>query len=118
MVDTDAPSYPRCQSAIGNVSRPFQRAFAPGIVITDYQNSDKDEHLDQGELGKREVVTHENNGPRQQEDCLDIEDLEQHHNNIITHGEAFVSASLRIDAALVGPHLVFLIFPGSQKSPE
>src|SRR6266446_9642839 len=85
--------------------RPFQRALAPRVVITNYQNSDEDKHLNQRELCKREIFAHKYDCPGQQKDGLDIEDQKQHRHNVITHGEAFVSASLRIDAALIRPHL-------------
>ena len=35
------------QLAIGNALGPFQRAFAPSIIITDYEDPDKYKHLDQ-----------------------------------------------------------------------
>jgi hypothetical protein len=44
---------------------PFQRAFAPGVIVTNHQNSDEDKHLDECEFRKRKVVTHENDRPGQ-----------------------------------------------------
>src|SRR6266446_6782902 len=88
--------------------RPFQRALAPRVVITNYQNSDEDKHLNQRELCKREIFAHKYDCPGQQKDRLDIEDQKQHRNDVITHRKAIMSARFRIDATFVGPHLVFL----------
>src|SRR2546423_13142225 len=97
---------------------PLQRAFAPRVVITDNQNADKDEHLDQRELGEREILAHENDRPGQEEDRLNVENQKQHRDDVVTHCEAFVRAGYRIDAALVRPHLVLLIFHRSKKAAE
>src|SRR5438105_2980366 len=49
---------------------PLQCAFAPGVVITDDEDADEDEHLDQPE--QRQLVV--DDGPRKQEDRLHVED--------------------------------------------
>ena len=85
---------------------PFEGAFAPRVVITDYQNSDEDEHLDQRKLREREIVAHEDDRPGQQKDRLNVENQKQHRDDVEPHGEAIVRAGFRIDAALVRPHLV------------
>src|ERR1051326_3712165 len=104
--------------ALGNPSRPLQRAFAPGVVVTDDQNRDKNKHLDEGKSCKGKVISHEDNRPRQQEDRFDVEDQEEHRDDVVTDGEPLVRFGRRIDAALVGPHLVLLVFDGTQKAAE
>src|SRR6266851_3826779 len=108
------------QSAIANRQwlGPLQRTLAPGVVIAHNQNSYEDKHFDQGKLGERKILTHKNDGPWQQKDCLDIENQKQHRHDVVTHREAIVRTGFRIDAALVRPHLVFPIFPWSQKTAE
>ena len=54
---------------------PFERAFAPRVIITDYQNADEDEHLDQREFGKRKIIAHEDDGPGQKKDRFDVETI-------------------------------------------
>src|SRR5690242_18854893 len=44
-------------------SGPLQRAFAPGVVVTNNQNRDKDKHLDEREFCKGKVIAHEDNCP-------------------------------------------------------
>ena len=58
--------------------RPFQRAFAPGIVITDHRYPDEHEHLDQAE--KRQLVI--DHRPRKQEYRLDVEYQKQHRHDV------------------------------------
>src|SRR6185369_8030243 len=106
------------QLAIINGLCPFQRAFAPGVVVTNDQNSDEDKHLDQGELRKRKIVAHEDDRPGQQKDCFDVEDEEEHGYDVITDRETIVRSGLGIDAAFVRSHLVFLIFPRTQKPAD
>src|SRR6185369_14586602 len=100
-----------CQFAIP--SGPLQRAFAPCVIVTDDQNPDEHKHLEQRKLREREIVTHKNYHPWQQKDRLDVENQEQHRDDIIAHREALVRLGRRIDAALVRPHLVLLVFDWS-----
>src|SRR5580765_4341348 len=99
-------------------SCPFEGAFAPRVIITDYENADENEHLDQREFGKRKIIAHKNDRPGQQEDRLDIENQKQHRHDVVTHRKAFMRARFRIDAALIRPHLVLLIFQRPQKPPK
>ena len=98
--------------------RPFKRAFAPRVVITNHQDPYEDEHLDKRELREREIIAHENDCPGKQKNRLDIEDQKQHRHDVIAHREAIVGSGLRIDTALVRSHLIFPVFPGPQKSAE
>src|SRR5206468_2804204 len=58
---------------------PLEGARPPGIEIPDDQDEQEDEHLHQTEHG--EPV--ERNRPREDEDRLDIEDDEQHRDEVI-----------------------------------
>src|ERR671917_1479548 len=84
---------------------PFEGALAPGVVVADDEDADEDEHLDEGELGEGEVVAHVDDGPRQQEDGLHVEDEEEHRDDVVAHGETVVRLCDGVDAALVGAHL-------------
>src|SRR6266404_5573144 len=88
---------------------PFQRALAPSVIIANNQNTDEYKHLDQRKLGKTEIVAHEDDGPRQQKDRLDIKDRKQHRDDVVAHRKARVRVRQRIDATLVRPHLSLLI---------
>src|SRR5260370_24426476 len=74
-------------------SRPFKRAFAPGVVQTHNQNPNEDKHLDQRKLRKRKIIAHKDNCPGQQKDRLDVEDQKQHRDDVIAHGKAIVRAA-------------------------
>src|SRR5688572_9604071 len=109
---------PNRQLAIGNrqsFSRPLQRAFTPGVIIANYQNSDKHKHLEQRKLREGEVVAHEDYRPRQQKDCLDVKNQKQHRDDVVAHGKTFVSFGCRVDAALVRTHLALFILDRSQE---
>ena len=67
--------------------RPLQRPLAPGVVITNNQDTDKYKHLDQGKLGKAEIVAHKDDGPGQKENRLYIENQKQHRDDVVAHGE-------------------------------
>src|ERR1044072_2881128 len=92
---------------------PLQRALPPRVVISDDENRDEHKHLNQGKFCKRKVITHEDNGPGQQEDRFDVEDEKQHRNDVVAHGETLVCFGRRVDAALVRTHLVLLVLDGS-----
>jgi len=89
--------------------RPFERAFAPRVVITNNQYRDKDKHLDESEFREREIVAHENNRPRQKKDRFHVKDQKQHRDDVITDRESRVGVGSRIDAAFIRPHLSLTI---------
>src|SRR5205823_4546222 len=64
-------------SSCSAMLRPFERAFAPRVVVTNNQDTDEDKHLDQRELSERKIITHENDSPRQQKDRLHVENQKQ-----------------------------------------
>src|SRR5947207_280935 len=64
------------------------------------------------------VVAHEDDRPWQEEDHFNVGYQEQHRDNVVAHREACVRAGYRINAALIRPHLVLLIFPRPQKSSQ
>src|SRR5438309_3126482 len=97
---------------------PLQRAFAPSVIIANHQDADENKHLDERELGEREIFTHEDDCPRQQKDRLHIENQKEHRDNVIAHRKAIVRLSRRIDAALIRPHLFLSKLDGPQKTPE
>ena len=98
--------------------RPFQRALAPGVVVTNNENSDKDKHLDERELSEREIVAHENDRPGQKKDRLHVEDQKQHRHDVITDRESRVGVGRRIDAAFVRSHLALAVDRRPQKPPQ
>ena len=99
-------------------SGPFERSFAPGVVITNNQDSDKNKHLDQSELGEREVISHENDSPWQEKNRLNIEDQKQHRDDVIPHGKSIMGIRRRIDAAFVRTHLGLFILTRAQEPAE
>src|SRR5215471_1193660 len=90
---------------------PLKRSLAPGIVVTHHQDSDKDKHFDQRKLGEGKIVAHEDYRPGQQENRLHVEDQKQHRHDVVPDSKTIMSSGLRVDAAFVRPHLVFLILP-------
>jgi len=91
-------------------SGPFQRALAPGVVITNNKNRNEDKHFNQRELRERKIVTHEDYRPGQKKDRLDVKYQEEHCHDVVPYGEPIVRFCRRVDAAFVGTHLRFLIF--------
>src|SRR4030095_9901871 len=98
--------------------RPFQRAFAPRVIISHDQNANENEHLDQSELSEREVVAHKDYRPRQQEDRLHVEDQEQHGNDVVSDAKSFVRLGGRINATFVRTHLSFFVLDRAQEPTE
>src|SRR6266850_337603 len=97
---------------------PFQCAFAPRVIVTNYQNTDEDKHLNQRKFCEGKIVAHENDGPWQQKDRLHVEDQKQHGDDIVTNRESRMRVRSRIDATLVWPHLSLPIFCGTQKPSQ
>src|SRR5215213_743335 len=97
---------------------PLQRALAPGIVVTDNKDRDEDKHFDERERRKRKVVAHEDDCPGEQENCFDVENQEEHRDDVVAHGKPLVRLGRRVDAALVRPHLALLVFDRAEKAAE
>ena len=102
-------SFPSC---------PLQRAFAPGVVVTNNQDSDEHKHLDERELRKGKIVAHKDDGPGQKKDCLDVKNQKQHRDNVIPDSEAGMGIRSRVDTTLVRSHLSFFVFAGTKKPAE
>src|SRR5438132_224913 len=87
-------------------SVPCQRPLLPGVEIAHEQDRDEDQHLDQGE----EAELLEDDGPGEDEHRLDVEDHEQHRNNIVSHRDLGARVVKDRRGALVG-HEFGLIGP-------
>src|SRR4029077_21018213 len=81
-------------------------ALLPGVVVADDEDEDEDEHLDQAE--QQQLI--EDDGPREHEDRLDVEDDEQHRDQVVADTVPVARVGCRFDAAFVGLqlHLVVL----------
>src|SRR4051794_9006062 len=84
-------------------SVPVESAATPHIGVDDEDGEDEQEHLDEAEHA--ELV--EGDGPRVEEDDLDVEDDEQHRRQVVLHRELVSAERLRrrLDPALVGLEL-------------
>src|SRR5882724_8051644 len=97
---------------------PFKCAFAPGVVITDHENTYENQHLNQSKRCEGEIITHKNNCPGQEKNSLDVEYQEQHGHDVVPNCETFVRLSCRIDPTFIRTHLVFSVFDGAQKPAQ
>src|SRR5437867_13175326 len=84
---------------------PLERAPLPYVNVSHEQDQDEDEHLDEEKAGARSTIPHEDDRPRDQKHRFDVEENEQHRDEIKLDGEALVSAAEGRHAALVGPLL-------------
>src|SRR5215217_8302462 len=85
------------------LSVPVQAATSPDVGVGDEHGGDEDDHLDQPEDAERVV----RDGPGIEEDDLDVEDDEEHRDQVVLDREAAAGERLvdRLDAALVGLQL-------------
>src|SRR3712207_4500954 len=65
------------------LSVPVEPAAAPHVRVGDEHGGDEHDHLDQPEDAQRLVV----HGPRVEEDDLDVEDDEEHRDEVVLHRE-------------------------------
>src|SRR5213083_2276055 len=84
-----------------SLSVPFQRPLLPSVEVAHEQDRDEDQHLDQGE----EAELLEDDGPGEDEHRLDVEDHEQHRNDIVPHRDLAARVVKDRRAALVGHEL-------------
>ena len=77
---------------------PLQVAFPPDVGVSNQENPEEDDHLDEGKPPKRL----EDQGPREQHDHFDIEDQENQRNDIEADVEADASVADRRLSALIG----------------
>src|SRR5918998_2006533 len=82
---------------------PLEPAATPDVGVGDEHGADEQGHLDQAEQAQGV----EGDGPRDQEDHLDVEDDEEHGGQVELHREPATAHRLgrRLDAALVGVEL-------------
>src|SRR5919107_4848713 len=82
---------------------PLESATAPHVGVGDEDRGDEDDHLDQPEHAQRVV----GDGPRVEEDDLDVEDDEEHRRQVVLDREPAAGQRLldRLDPALVGVEL-------------
>src|SRR5205085_2405378 len=83
---------------------PLEQAFLPDIDVADQEQGDEQHHLDEDDgaqlsAGGRERA--EDDRPRHQEDQLDVEEDEDHRDQIELDREAFARRADRVFAALV-----------------
>src|SRR5579864_7716216 len=90
------------------LSHPLQCALLPDPDVTDDQDAEEDEHLEQSEQAK----CLELHGPGKEENRLHIEDHKQDGNNIVANGVAASRAVDRINAAFVGQELFAMRIAG------
>src|SRR5262249_34448002 len=85
------------------LSVPVQAATTPDVGVGDEDRDDEEDHLDEPEELHRVEV----HGPRVEEDDLDVEDDEEHRDDVVLHREAAATDRLRggLDAALVAVQL-------------
>src|SRR5437588_458697 len=104
------------QSAIRNPQclGPLERAFLPGVVVTDDEDEDEHDHFDQPE--QRELV--EDDGPRKHEHGLHVEDDEQHRDEVVANAVAIARVGQRLDAALVRLELHLVVLRRVQHARE
>src|SRR2546426_9024369 len=86
-------------------SIPLERAPLPYVNVSHEQDQDEDEHLDEEKAGGRGATPHEDDGPRDQKHGFDVEENEQHCDEVELDGEALVGAAEGRHAAFVGPLL-------------
>src|ERR1700744_2027124 len=83
---------------------PVERAFFPQIDVTDQQDGDVDEHLyvavDSKSVRYLEHIAI-NVGPRVQKDRLDVEQDEDHRDEIKLHRKWFARVAHGFDTALI-----------------
>ena len=99
-------------------SRPLERALAPGVIVTHYQDADEYKHLEQRKFRERKVVAHEDDCPWQQKDRFDVENQKQHRDDVVAHSETLVCFGRGIDAALVWPHLALFVLNWPQETSQ
>src|SRR3712207_5877413 len=78
-------------SPIAGSSVPVQAAASPHVDVGDEHGADEDDHLDQPEDAQRVV----GDGPRVEEDDLDVEDDEHHRREVVLDRET--AAGQRLD---------------------
>src|SRR5207245_488065 len=88
---------PAGDPAAGRDSNPIQRAFPPGVEVTDQQDGHEDQHFDEPEQAQR-VVLH---GPRVEEDDFQVEYQVQHGQHVVADVEAVAGVADARHAALV-----------------
>src|SRR3990172_2811223 len=93
----------RCRRAAGSrwSSIPLQRPPLPEVDVPDAQDHHEGEHLEEEHAPKLAELL-ERDGPRQQEDRLDVEDDEQHGHEVELHRESLARVSDDRDARFVG----------------
>src|SRR3989442_12002882 len=92
-------------SRLTSSSVPPQRSPLPHVHVSHEQNHQEDEHLDQQESHPRPVCppsSEEDRPPRDQEHRLNVEQNEQHRDQIELDREPLARAAQRRHAALVG----------------
>src|SRR3954452_7485257 len=83
---------------------PTKNAFTPRVKESEGEDHDEDAHLDEAE----HVVDLEAHGPREDEDGLDVEQHEQHREDVVADLTLRPTGPDRVDTGLVGRVLVGL----------
>jgi len=79
------------------LSHPLQRALLPDPDVTDDQNTEEDQHLQQSEQSKELELYR----PRKEKDGLHVEDNEQDGDNVVANGVASAGPVDWINTAFV-----------------
>src|SRR5690349_19947884 len=97
---------PRASRPARRYSVPFQRSLLPGIPKADQENGDEHHHLDQSD----EPQPPEIHGPGKEEDEFDVEDDEEHGDDVVAHrkldtgiGEQRAAAFVRLELRAIRP---------------
>src|SRR5436190_9488535 len=92
----------RCSAALATAGRPVEASGLPDVDVGDEDQADEDDHLDEAE----EAELAELHGPGEEEDGFDVEDDEEHGDQVELDGEAVaLGDSFGDDAAFVGGDL-------------
>src|SRR5262245_870499 len=86
-------------------SGPLERTLPPCVIVADYQDSYKDQHL--GETKQREPVVDDR--PREQKNGLNVKNEEQNRYNIKPDRESLSGVADWIDAAFVRQEFLALV---------
>src|SRR5262245_15034007 len=82
--------------------RPFKGSLAPRVIITHYQYSDENQHLNQTE-NRQPVIYY---GPWEEKDCFNVKNQKEHRYHIEPDREPLAGVADWIDAAFIGHQLV------------
>src|SRR6266516_4463354 len=78
-----------------DASTPLERPPLPYVHLSDREDGDEHQHLDQQEPHPGSPCGEEDRPPRDQEHRLDVEDDEQHRHEVELHREALVRVAER-----------------------